>query len=166
MQKHTSKNTAVNKDKVPAVFTKVDQHFGWEKGTINFDLGGGPFASAVNYLGERGVTSLVYDPYNRTAQENYWVIQQLEQRQADTVTLSNVLNIIDNEFDLVQTIAFAKEFLKEGGKCYITCYNSGKKGRSKKDCWQQGEPLDWYIPYVKAEFSNVEKKYGMLIATK
>ena len=40
-QKFTSAATSINKSKLPKGYTTVGKHFGWEKGTVHLDIGGG-----------------------------------------------------------------------------------------------------------------------------
>ena len=164
MQEVTSKNTSINKDKVPKLFTTVSKKIGWVKGTTNLDVGGGKFDTATKFLAKEGVMNYVYDPYNREVEDNQRVLENLKLMGADSVTISNVLNVIDDKDAIRDCLRLAKDYLRRGGVCYITCYDSGKKGVSKKDCFQQGEPLEFYVPLVIQVFGNVEKKYGLLIA--
>lgn len=51
MQKYTSADTSINSTKLPTTFTK----FEFNKGTKNFDLGGGRFDNAMDFLRNKGV---------------------------------------------------------------------------------------------------------------
>jgi len=167
MQQHTSANTSINKNKVPQLFTTVSKHIGWAERTVNFDIGGGKFDTASNYLlHKKYVFNCIYDPYNRSDEENAKTLAYMIEYGADTATLSNVLNVIDSVEAIEEALNLAYRALNKYGICYITCYKSKKKGKSKKDCWQRGKPLDWYMPYVEKVFGNVTKKHGMLIAVK
>ena len=166
-QEYTSKGTSIRTGKVPKLFTIVGKKFGWEKGTLNFDLGGGKYDDATKWLKKRGVDNLVYDPYNRDPAHNPHVLDVLKGRgDADTATLSNVLNVIKEDVKKIKALRTAHRNLKDGGVCYITCYQSPRRGESRKDSWQEARPLDDYLPMVLEVFGNVEKKYGLLMAVK
>lgn len=158
----TSANTSINKDRVPAVFTKVGDRFSWRAGGINLDIGGGKYDTATEYLHELGVINIIYDPYNRSEDHNGRALK----KKYDTVTISNVLNVIESELEIYSVLQLAHRVLKKHGTVYITIYNSGKTGISKKDCFQRGVSIDWYVPFVEKFFGDVQKKFGMIIAKK
>ena len=54
---------------------------------MNLDYGGGKFDNATEYLAEMNVTSLVYDPFNRSSDHNKMVLAEIRNNgSADTVT--------------------------------------------------------------------------------
>lgn len=64
-------------------------------GQVVIDFGGGKFDNSVNYLKDKDVTLLVYDPYNRSAEHNKEVLRVIrENGGADAAINSNVLNVI------------------------------------------------------------------------
>jgi len=156
MQKATSKNTSINKVKVPQLFTKVGKKFGWNKGTVNLDIGGGKYDTATKYLKRKGITNLIYDPFNRSDEHNEEVLKQVKEEQVDTVTLSNVLNTIDCMFAMRRTLTLARRSLKKGGTLYITIYIAPKQGKSGKDGYQWGHPLIWYLVPILKVFEKKE----------
>lgn len=162
----TSKNTSVNQNKVPKLFTTITKKIGWKPHTINLDMGGGKYNTATDFLRYHHVLNLILDPYNRSAQENMRVVECLLTRYADTATISNVLNVVQDTNEISKLLECVHSFLKTGGMCFINCYHAPKEGVSKQDCFQRAKPLDWYVPIVQKIFGNVQKKYGMLIAIK
>lgn len=162
----TSKNTSINKTKVPSLFTLVDKAFGWTSGLINLDIGGGKFDTASEYLLGRGVMNLIYDPFNRSVEHNQNILGLLKKCKVPTATLSNVLNVVKEKEDRLNLLRFSFTSLAVGGKLYITCYNSGKKGVSKADCWQNAEPLSFYMEEVEQVFGNVSQKGNIIYTTK
>lgn len=167
----TSKNTSVNKNKVPAIFRTVQKHYGWKKDTINLDYGGGKYDTATKFLAELGVKNMIYDPYNRPAEEN-WETRKLIARhnKADTVTLSNVLNVIrDNKEKKSALSEISTMFIKKGGTLYLNVYEGDKSGvgrLTKKDCWQENKKLADYLPLVKHVFGNAVMEHGLIKAIK
>lgn len=91
MQKYTSANTSINATKLPTTFKK----FSFVTGTRNFDLGGGRFDNATEYLNRLGVENVIYDPFNRSRKHNENAIKK-SYRAFDTCTINNVLNVVDN----------------------------------------------------------------------
>lgn len=140
----TSANTSINK-RVPAVFKKVD----WQEGTINLDYGCGKYPEyATQYLAEQGVINVPYDPYNYitdTPRDGYY----------DTVTLSNVLNVVEDFGERVRILQKCKWYLKRGGMLYITVYEgdgTGEGRETKPDCWQENRKLKSYYDEVMEVF--------------
>ena len=93
-QEYTSHRTSINSSKLPAIFKLVK----FRPKTVNLDYGGGRFDNATNWLCELDVTNLIYDPFNRSAEHNSFVLSEIKKNGgADTATLSNVLNVVKEE---------------------------------------------------------------------
>lgn len=76
-------------NQVPALFNKNAAF-----GAVNIDIGGGRFNAATDYLRSIG-TNMIFDPYNRAAEENEDTLSYLRSgKRADTATVANVLNVI------------------------------------------------------------------------
>ena len=167
-QKYNSAVTSINSSKLPAVFSKVK----FEPDTINLDYGGGKFDNVAEYLKDKyNVTNLVYDKYNRDSAHNNEVLKKVKDNGgADTVTCSNVLNVIAEPEIRQEVIQDLKKYLKPGGTCYITVYEgngSGEgKANDKRQSYQTNMKLDDYIDEVSKVFPNVKKNKGMLVCTK
>ena len=124
-QKYSSAATSINSSKLPAVFNLVD----FEEGTLNLDYGGGRFDNVAEALAERGVTNLVFDPFNRTKEHNDLVIKTIKQNGgADTITCSNVLNVIAEQGVRLSVISNIKKLLKPSGIAYFTVYEGNGTG--------------------------------------
>ena len=164
-QKYNSAITSINSSKLPALFSRVK----FEPDTINLDYGGGKFDNVADYLSSKyNCTNLVYDKYNRDSSHNSEVLKQVRDNGgADTVTCSNVLNVIAEPEVRQEVIKDLKRYLKPGGTCYITVYEGNASGtgkaNDKRQSYQTNMKLDDYIPEVKKVFSNVTKSKGMLI---
>lgn len=165
-QQFTSANTSINKFKVPALFKAYD----WKPGTWNLDYGAGKYDNATEYLKTRGVDNVSYDPYNRTEQENENALSlTLLYGGADTVTISNVLNVIAEKEVRKQVLEHAHEILTYCGECVISVYEGDRTGTGRqtgKDQWQNNMRLDEYMDEVKEVFGNVAKRKGLIIARK
>lgn len=167
MQTYTSANTSVNKNKVPKVFRKVH----WDIGEINLDYGGGKYDTASDFLmKEYGAYNLIYDPFNRTREHNNAVLADLYiHGGADTCTISNVLNVIDEKLDRLIALRMAKTLMKHGGLALITVYEGDKSGvgrRTGKDQWQNNLPLRAYLEEVREVFEEAHISRGMIVATR
>lgn len=172
MQTVTSANTSINAKKFPVLFDRVSAFFGWEYGTVNVDLGGGKYENTTEYLRNRGVESMVIDPYNRPEHENRTLEDYVAARGgADTVTLSNVLNVIDCPLEVSRVVnSEAWHLLKTGGRLYISVYegDGSSVGRyTGKDQYQANLKVHMYVHYLGApQWDNVGIQRGLISATK
>jgi SAM-dependent methyltransferase len=152
---------------VPAVFRRVDMLGGWQDGTTNLDYGGGPYDKMTVTLAGVGVDNLVFDVYNRSIAHNMETIKRCERQPADTVTISNVLNVIRNRDERIKVLKNCKRLLKKGGKVYLTVYekDGSGKGRQTRDGWQEQRRLISYRKEVTEVFNNIEMKNRMMICS-
>lgn len=146
----TSANTSVRK--IPALAKKVDEFFGWKMGSKNLDIGAGKYEDFTEYLLKHKVKNLPYDPHNRPAEENE---ESLAACPADTVTISDVLNVLAVPLDRHEVLRLAKKHCRKAGRVYISIYEGDRSGvgkPSKKDCWQEHRKLITYFPEVEKVF--------------
>ena len=132
----------------------------WQPGTVNVDIGGGRFDKATDWLRERGVENLVFDPFNRDQEHNRQVAERVQSEKADTVTCTNVLNVIDNEQARANVILQSAKALKPGGTAYFSIYEGNKSGIGKatvKDSWQNNRITETYIDEIKKYFNDVRR---------
>lgn len=168
-QKFTSASTSINRSKLPKGYSIVGNHFGWKKGTIHLDIGGGKFDNAVEHLSTHGVSGHVYDPFNRSEEHNAEVLSKAGNGQADSVSLFNVLNVIDDPEHHISALQLAHSSLKPKGKLFVGVYEGDKSGKGKqtgKDSYQRNEKIDAYLPTVQQVFPNAKIHKGIIHATK
>lgn len=168
-QSVTSKNTSINGNKLPKVFTLVESKYGWEPDTINLDIGGGRYDNATEYLKAYKVDNLIFDPFNRSEDHNNSVLSTLLERKADTVTLSNVLCVIPERDIQDRLLQMAFDHLRPGGILYLTVYEGDRTGNGRmtgKDQWQEHRRIRDYLGQVNRVFGVSEVKYGMIRAIK
>ena len=168
-QKYTSASTSINKSKLPKGYTTVGKHFGWTKGTTHLDIGGGRFDNAIEHLATHGVNAHVYDPYNRSEEHNTNALGKAGNGQADTVSLFNVLNVIDDPEHHTTALNLAHSSLKPKGKLFVGVYEGDKTGKGKqtgKDSYQRNEKIDAYLPTIQKVFPNARIHKGIIHATK
>jgi hypothetical protein len=159
-QEYTSEGTSVNQ--LPGVFNRVD----WKPKTVNLDYGGSKFDQAVEFLKSKGVTNLVFDPYNRAAEHNREIMHKLKKRKADSATIANVLNVIKEPEIRKQVLRKVRSLVKPGGEVYISCYRGkgGAPGIPTSRGWQENRPLKTYLEEVESVFSSAELVGAMIVA--
>jgi hypothetical protein len=115
--------------------------------SCNLDYGGGRYDTATKYLEGFGIENHVYDPYNRSAEHNTEVLSH----EYDSVTLLNVLNVIESPQERIDVIRDAYGKIKEG-IMIIQIYEGNKSGFgtiSKKQTYQGNRKADFYVEEVK-----------------
>lgn len=159
----TSAKTSINKTKVPALFKAVDKQIGWEFMGFNLDIGGGKYDTATEFLADKMVSNSIYDPYNRPEKENSYA---LNFNAYDSVTISNVLNVIESDAHILDMLHLAKTRLIEGGDIYISVYEGNRSGKFKygKDSMQRNWKLKDYLPLIQKVFPNAHLMSGFIAA--
>lgn len=147
---------------IPAIFKKIL----WQSGTVNIDIGGGKFDLATNFVKEKGVENIVFDPFNRDYDHNSKAFEKIKQG-GDTVTVANVLNVIAEENARDNVILQAARALKPNGTAYFGIYEGSKDGVGKVTSkgWQNNKKAGDYISEVEKHFNNVRKAGNIIIAT-
>lgn len=168
-QRFSSAATSINRSKLPKGYSTVGKHFGWKQGTIHLDIGGGRFDNAIEHLAKHGVNAHVYDPFNRTPEHNATALANAGHGNADTVSLFNVLNVIEEPDQHINALHLAHQSLKPNGKLFIGVYEGDKSGKGKqtgKDSYQRNEATASYLPTVQQVFPNAILHKGIIHATK
>ena len=164
-QEYTSANTSINSTKLPAIFSMVS----FKPETINLDYGGGKFDNATNELSSKGVTNLIYDPYNRSAVHNKDVIDTIRKNGgADTATCSNVLNVIKEPEARRVVIKNIYNLLKNDGIAYFTVYEGTGKGDEgpTKAGYQLNKKTADYVEEISSVFPSVSRRGKLIVAIK
>ena len=162
-QEFDSAATSINSNKLPAVYSMVD----FTPGQVVIDFGGGRFDNAVNYLKDKDVTLLVYDPYNRSAEHNKEVLRVIrENGGADAAINSNVLNVIKEPEARQQVLKNIKKLVKPGAPIYITVYEGSGKGNEgpTKAGYQLNRKTSGYIDEISQIFPNVKRRGKLITA--
>ena len=150
---------------IPAIFKKIR----WEVGQLNFDIGGGKYDKTTDYLFDRGVMNVIFDQYARSADHNFRSMEYMEEHEADTATLSNVLCVVKEKSERINLLSLAKDYLKPGGKLYVSIYAGDGTGRgrsTKSKTWQNNRPLRTYLKEIQEIFPNARLEKGFVSATK
>jgi len=168
VQEYTSAKSSLKQ--IPAGFKIVDKYFGWLPNTINLDIGGGKYDLMTEALKEKGVTNLIYDPYNRSMEHNADVIHTvLRVKCVNSVTIFNVLNVIKERFIQLEVLYLAKCCLKEGGTLFVrsTYMNPAKvSGMTKSGTFQHYLTQKEYLEMVKEAFPNAKLEHGIIYSYK
>lgn len=168
-QKYQSAGTSINKTKLPATFSKLDKMNIVQPDMLIADIGGGKFDNAREWATSKGAKLFVIDPYNRDIAYNKSSIESVK-RNADIVTINNVLNVIAEKLQRKKVLLRAFRMLKSSGTCYILIYEGDKSGIGKETqqgkSWQNNLVTKEYLDEVKEIFSNVAIKNGMIVAQK
>lgn len=155
-QEFDSAATSINSNKLPAIYKLIDL----KPGSVVVDFGGGKFDNAVEYLKDKDVTLLVYDPYNRSADHNKEVLEILKKNGgADAAVNSNVLNVIKEPEARNAVLQNIKKITKKGAPIYITVYEGPTKSG-----YQLNRKTSDYIDEISQVFSNVNRKGKLIIA--
>lgn len=91
----------------------------------NLDYGGGKYDKGTQYLAQHNIINHVYDPYNRTPEQNK---EALWWHFFDSVTLLNVLNVIEDRSERVAVVRDAYSKLSSGGVMIIQIYEGNCSG--------------------------------------
>lgn len=162
-QEFSSAATSINSTKLPAIYNMVN----FRSGDVVVDFGGGKFDNAVNYLKDKDVTLLVYDPYNRSAEHNKEVLRILKEHGgADAAVNSNVLNVIKEPEAREAVLRNIKKITKRGAPIYITVYEGrgdGAEGPTKSG-YQLNRKTSDYMDEVGRVSSNVKRKGKLITA--
>lgn len=157
-QKISSADTSLNQ--IPALFKK----FGAQLGPRNIDIGGGKYNKGTNFLKkEFGIFSRVHDKYNRSEKFNEETFKQLY-GSADTATVANVLNVIEEKSAREELLQFVKKSIKPGGSAYFGIYEGNESGigAPTKKGYQRNLKTDAYLEEISKYF-NIKKKTGNYI---
>jgi hypothetical protein len=152
-----------SRKQIPKLFKKID----WRSGTRNFDIGGGKYDTASNWLrDEHNVTNLVQDVFNRSPEHNCKSWRIATNEGVDTITLANVLNVIPSKNDRHTVLAYAYGVFKRNKNkptVYISCYNASGQP-SVSDC-QTCMKLEEYIPEIQSVFNDcyVKRVQDMIV---
>lgn len=146
--------TSINSKKVPLLFKKIS----WTPGTINFDIAGGKYDTATEYLKNIGVHNIIWDPYSRDTNWNSNALFDISSK-ADTATLSNVLNVIPEKKERLKLIFLAYKSIKDNGILYVSIYEGDKTGTGKISKRKKNIPIAWQENRKIETYLNEIKKY-------
>ena len=127
-------------------------------GTRNFDAGGGRLNTITHYLRDHfQVTNFVYDPFNRSEEENKKVLEQVEQGSFDTASSMSVLNVISTIEARREHLQLIYRALKPGGRAYFKIYKGDGSGIEFKGDgrYQVNQGAEFFLPEITAVFGRM-----------
>lgn len=151
-QKYSSKDTSLNQ--VAAVYKRYQ----FPTGAKVLDYGGGKYDTAADYMKAQGVTVKVYDPYNRTPEENAAALAITP----DYVVCSNVLNVIAED-EVIDGIL--SDLASYPATVLITVYegNGTGTGAATTKGYQRNEKTAAYADRIRSHFGTVTRKNSVYI---
>ena len=137
---------------IPAGFKK------FQLGKRNMDYGGGKYDVATNYLKKHGTENLVIDPYNRNKNHNFNVIHDMAITPVQSITLMNVLNVIQSKAERAKVLNTIKVMVdnQDDPVVIIQIYEGDKSGKPSKKTVQTNMKTADYIPEIQKVFPEWE----------
>jgi hypothetical protein len=170
-QIHNSKKTSINSVNMPKTIKLLEGVF--QAGQKWADIGGGRFDNVKNYLNEKNISFHIYDPFNRSQEDNAKAVLAIHSQQCDGVMVNNVLNVIKEKENRKQVISQAYDCLKEHSCAFFLMYEGDKSEDSRitmkgeNSSFQLNWPTKKYMEEIKAVFGdNVSISKGLIIAQK
>lgn len=161
-QKISSAKTSIKQ--VPALFNNPNVTFG----KTNVDIGGGKYDLATQQLARNGTTNYVFDPFNRSEDENARTLDFVKTSGgADTATCANVLNVIAEKGARDNVILEMAKAIKKDGTAYFMVYEGDGSGvgRETSSGWQNNRKTADYYDEIKQYFNKVSRKGKLITAT-
>jgi hypothetical protein len=151
---------------LPALFRHVERLWGWERGSWNLDLGGGPSGRATAWLARRGVRNVVCDPGHQGAAELAGVRAWMVRRAFLTVTCANVLNVLPTWRERAAVLEDAARAVHPEGVAFFSVYRGTGCGRGCVTArgWQEHRPTASYVGELRTYFARVEQRGSLLVA--
>ena len=159
-----SKMTSINTTRLPRLYGYLKRMVGLE-GKVILDLGCG------NPVTQR----LIWDSFPNTKVimvDKYWMGTNMLHRAwkaahgetVDIVVISNVLNVIDSDSDMLELISSA---VLMKAPIYITIYEGNKSGIGEETSrgYQRNQPTKWYTKLFSPLYYNVELKNNVIKVT-
>ena len=138
----------------------------FRKGTRNVDIGAGRFDRATKFLANIGVENIPFDPVNRDSKTNQRSAESVRANPADTATVHNVLNVIDNDAVMENIVNQAARAIKPQGTAIFTVYEGDGSGVGKPTPrgYQRNAKTASYVPHIQKYFGHVEKHGKVILA--
>jgi hypothetical protein len=168
-QRHTSSGTSIKQ--IAGVFKAWQRDGGGFQG-INLDIGGGKYDAVQAWMSKNGINcvNLVWDKFNRSAEHNDAVLEAVaDHGGADSVTIANVLNVIDDKEARRDVLLMAEQYAKIGAPVLILIYEGNKSGigatpPKRPDDWQNNLKAEAYEHEIASVFGEVLRSGKIFLA--
>ena len=143
-QKYSSKNTSINKDKLPAIYGKINwEAFKATKGGVLkiLDYGAGKYTKHIKqFINSKGLDYFPFDPYNCSDEENESALLI----HPDIIICSNVLNVVAEDVIINNIHSYIRAFEVP---YFITVWdgNKSKIGGPTRYGYQRNLPTSAYL---------------------
>tara|TARA_R110000868_G_scaffold6011_6_gene34949 strand:+ start:712 stop:1503 length:792 start_codon:yes stop_codon:yes gene_type:complete len=134
-------NKMANGDTSCGVEAFADLNFGDEVKTI-LDVGGGKYNVSVDFMRDRNVELLIWDPYNRSKHHNQQIEESINSKKVLAATSMSILNVIPEPEVRLAHITTLKHALLLNGKAYFKVWPG------------EGEKKSTYQPAINAYGSD------------
>lgn len=138
----------------------------FRSGTRNVDIGAGRFDKATRFLADIGVENIPFDPVNCDSETNRRAAESVRANPADTATVHNVLNVIDNDAVMEGIVNQAARAIKQDGSAIFTIYEGNRSGvgTRTRDGYQRNAKVRSYETAIKKFFGSVETHGNVILA--
>lgn len=160
-------------NQVPSLIKLINKNKDLKEDQVLLDFGAGRFTKTREYVETTsGTIYYPYDPYNLSNDVNDAALA----RKYNVIMLSNVLNVVKEPQHRKDILNLCRLLLKPGGRLYIRTYQappselyqSGDtpgQPTKKGTCWQNCQPLSYYLEEIEGVLPNVTIKKDYLIVT-
>lgn len=154
-QKYTSKDTSVNTGKLPYLFSHLESLVGKAQNPDHWilDIGCGKETSHIQKkCNDLGWGYIGYDPYNQTSAMNSKALLAMEIFRVSIATLSNVVNVIDDDQAMIEAIKLGISHAVSH-VALVTIYEGDRTGVgrvTKRDCYQRNMKRKDYLPLFES----------------
>ena len=154
-QKYSSACTSVNNRKVPALARIIASKYAGTNWDV-LDYGGGKFETTTEFLQGVSMKNHMYDPFNRTPEEN---VETMSRTNYPVAMLSNVLNVIAEPEVRLQILRDVRDHMDPSGSLFIKIYEGDGSGiikiNKKRNSCQLNKKTQEYLPEVFQVFDHV-----------
>lgn len=137
------------------------KYIDWADVDYNFDLGGGKYEKAVQWLlKERNVINLIYDPYNRS--KDYNRLSLALSHLAQVTTIFNVLNVIQDPLMRKKVLEFGKR--EKTKHIYISIHDGNRSGIGcpTRWGWQENRSMKEFLPEIQEVYPSAYIKQRII----
>jgi hypothetical protein len=149
-------------DNAAGVNAFADIHFDKNVKSI-LDVGGGKYDVCRNYMRTKNIELLVWDPYNRSKENNDSVKLAVTKHKVDAATSMAVLNVIPDVETRLEHIVTLKQALKINGYAYFKIWpgEGNLKGANKAIVNAYGYPGYQANAYAVKFLPEVQLVFGV-----
>lgn len=153
-----SANTSIKQ--VPATLKRIM----WVGNSTHIDYGCGKYPELfLSELEAHGVHTYAYDP----AWFPEWYQSNAPDRAVDTISLNNVLNVIEDPEQIVKTIQSIMQWVQDHTVVYVLIYEGNRSwnGTRTTKGFQHNKSTKYYEQFLTPLFKYVYRKGNLITCT-